>query len=307
MKWQDAKKIPLTDILAYLGHQPTHTSTGKDGLQVWYHSPLRNDPNPSFNVNPEKNVWNDFGQEGGTVIDFIMAYFSLPSVSEVLTKLEDMGFGDRPASLFEPKPKPAPLPAPRTENAPSGLTLKKVQPLQNRALTQYLESRAIPATVAREYVQEAYYRVAGKDRTYFALAFPNMAGGYELRNPYFQGALGSKDISFIPAEEQELFDVMVFEGFFDFLSMLAHRRLPSPPKPVIVLNSVAMKDRAIAFIREHRFTDVQLYLDRDKSGRKLTAAFQALPGLTVADASGIYDGYEDFNNWLKASKPLQRS
>ena len=79
-----------------------------------------------------------------------------------------------------------------------------MQPLQNKALIQYLEQRAIPADVARPYLQEAYYTVAGRDRTYFALAFPNQTGGYELRNPYFQGVAGSKDISLILPDLPEL-------------------------------------------------------------------------------------------------------
>ena len=67
--------------------------------------------------------------------------------------------------------------------------------------------------------------------------------------------------------------------------------------PVIVLNSVAMKDRALCTIREMQ---VSLYLDRDKSGRELTERFKkALSGLAVKDKSDLYAFYEDFNAWLK--------
>ncbi len=304
MKWQDAKRIPLTEVLARLGHHPTHTSAG--GEQVWYISPLRTDTEPSFNVNTERPVhkWHDFGTgQGGTVIDFMMAYCNLTTVSEVLAKLEDMGYGDKPASLFEPKPKAA-SPAPPVEKKSGTITLTKVQPLQNKALIQYLEQRAIPVAVAREHVQEAYYTVAGRDRTYFALAFPNRAGGYELRNPYFQGVVGSKDISLMLPDNRDLFEVVVFEGFMDFLSARAHWKGAAPP--TLVLNSVALKDRAITAIREHGFTHVRLYLDRDDSGRRLTREFQALDGLTVVDASGVYDGYKDFNDWLIACKQRER-
>lgn len=40
----------------------------------------------------------------------------------------------------------------------------------------------------------------------FSVAFGNQSGGYELRNPYFKGCMGSKDLSIIaysPGEIQE--------------------------------------------------------------------------------------------------------
>ena len=43
--------------------------------------------------------------------------------------------------------------------------------------------------------------------------------------------------------------VTVFEGFMDFLSALTYYPKEMTP-PVMVLNSVAMKDRALCTIRE---------------------------------------------------------
>lgn len=311
MRTDQAKAIPLERLLAALGHAP---QPGK-GRDLWYASPFRQESQASFKVNTEWNSWYDFGEgKGGNLLDFVMAYFRLGSIREALAELdrmEGLRGSSAPLPLFPSAPvaTPEPMVAPLLETRPSipsvpKIAIKKVQPLQNKALIQYLEQRAIPTAVARPYVQEAYYTVAGRDRTYFALAFPNQNGGYELRNPHFQAVAGSKDISLILPDTRDLFEVVVFEGFMDFLSARVHWKAALPP--ALVLNSVALKDKAVAAIRAYGFTDMRLYLDRDDSGRRLTREFQALEGLTVVDASGVYDGFKDFNDWLIAGKQLAR-
>ena len=59
-------------------------------------------------------------------------------------------------------------------------------------------------------VQEMYYRIGGKP--YFALAFRNDSGGYELRNPRFKGST-SKDITHIRQQGEPREKCLVFEGF----------------------------------------------------------------------------------------------
>jgi hypothetical protein len=309
VRTDQAKAIPLERLLATLGHTPAHTK----GRDLWYLSPFRQEGQPSFKVNTAFNSWYDFGEgKGGNILDFVMAYFRVSSVSAALNELDRIAGlrqSDHQTSMF-PGEKPAaastPPAPPRRESAPTaaGITLKKVQPLQNKALIQYLEQRAIPAAVARPYVQEAYYTVAGRDRTYFALAFRNESGGHELRNPYFQGVAGRKDISLMLPDTPDLFEVVMFEGFLDFISARVKWKDAMPP--ALVLNSVALKDKAVAAIRAHGFTDVRLYLDRDDSGRRLTGEFLALDGLTVIDASGVYDGFKDFNDWLMGGRQLVR-
>ena len=55
---------------------------------------------------------------------------------------------------------------------------------------------------------------------YQALAFANDAGGYEVRNARFKGSLGHKDITSLALPGSQR--AAVFEGVFDFLSVLAH-------------------------------------------------------------------------------------
>ena len=91
-------------------------------------------------------------------------------------------------------------------------TILSVEPLGNKALTDYLtDVRKIDIEIARVYCQEIYYRTA-KGQTYFAASFKNDAGGYELRNSYDKRSLLTKGITTIDNGNK---DVVLFEGFTD--------------------------------------------------------------------------------------------
>ena len=88
--------------------------------------------------------------------------------------------------------------------------------------------------------------------------------------------------------------VHVFEGFFDWLSWLVLTNRPAPDGHVLVLNSVAMGDKAINLLREWEGLEtVYLHLDRDNAGKALTIRMQAeLSGLVVRDQSPQYAGFK---------------
>ncbi|MBI1930895.1 toprim domain-containing protein [Candidatus Poribacteria bacterium] len=141
-----------------------------------------------------------------------------------------------------------------------------------------------------------------KDKTDFALAFPNASGGYEVRNPDFKGGIGTKDISLLVKRKNTGLEegVTVFEGFIDFWSALTFDRVTEAKTPVIVLNSVSLKDRPLKKITEMGFEKVYLYLDRDEEGERGVQDFSAaLPrGIAPVDKSDLYAGYQDFNEFL---------
>lgn len=305
-----AKQIPLSRILERLGHTPHHEVRG----ELWYFSPFRKESDPSFKVNQQRNIWNDYGEGvGGNVLDFIVYYHrrhkcQTSDVSVALDTLEELTGSHRPDHDTQTRDLFTPPAATSRSKENSPLDIRRIQPLQNKALIEYLKGRGISEHTARPYVREIYYTRGEKH--YFALAFPNNSGGYELRNPYFKGAHGSKDISVIglktDASEKKnegvIEAVTVFEGFIDFLSALAHYRKEATT-PVIVLNSVAMKDKALHAIRDMKASKVYLYLDRDKAGRELTEHFRRkLQGVDVLDKSNLYEGHKDFNDFLKANK-----
>lgn len=56
MTIEEAKNIKLADYLLSLGYNPIK----QQGNDLWYKSPLREEKEPSFKVNPNRNLWYDF-------------------------------------------------------------------------------------------------------------------------------------------------------------------------------------------------------------------------------------------------------
>jgi CHC2 zinc finger len=96
MNINQAQQIPLATLLARLGYTPMKIYKG--GVELAFRSPFRSETTASFFVNVHKNVWNDFGDSGGTVLDFVMRYRNTV-VSDTLNYLETV-FGT-PFSPFE--------------------------------------------------------------------------------------------------------------------------------------------------------------------------------------------------------------
>lgn len=307
MTYQEANSISIKDYLESLGILPV-----VDKLYYgMYHSPLRQDDTPSFKVDYGVNLWCDFGTgEGGSLIDLVMkqhgcnAYGAISRLEQGYYSANTFSFqgksiSERNASREEKK------------KATSPIEIRKIQSLQNPALINYLKSRNIVPEVVSDYVQEMYYRVNGKPL--FALAFKNDAGGYELRNPGYKGCTSPKDITCIRFAGKKNDACFVFEGFRDYLSFLTIRHKNSPDYPCIdwqdyiILNSTANVDKALYPLGEYE--KIHCLLDNDEAGRKATQAIQKEYGWRVRDASHLYNGHKDLNDYLcqKSSQPEKQT
>lgn len=278
LQCHQARQLDLVDYLSTLGYEPKRISHH----DYWYHSPFRHERTPSFKVHRGMNVWYDHGMGvGGDLIDFATRYFNC-SVSELLARLSDQ------TAILSSAPVP---PTPKKQEAPaSKIQVVSVQSLADRSLVDYIQTRRVNLTIARQYCQEIDFILYGK--TYTTIGFPNDRGGYELRSANFKGSSSPKDLSHIRLHQQ---NVNVFEGFFDFLSY----QTLHPGRPTanaLVLNSLAFFHRALPILEQH--FQVNLYLDQDSSGRKQAAeAVHSNPEKYV-DQSHLYQGHKDLNDWL---------
>ena len=102
----------------------------------------------------------------------------------------------------------------------------EIVPLSSPALLSYLQGRGINLELAKRECSEARYTHNGK--RYFAIAFPNGSGGFEVRNPYFKGCIAPKEISHIRQSGKARTACYVFEGFMDYLSFLTLRQRELP-------------------------------------------------------------------------------
>lgn len=283
MNSKQAKSEPLLEFLGRLGYVPTSIR----GHDAWYRSPFRMDERtPSFKVDVQKNLWFDHGMgSGGTIIDLVMHLEGETEISRVLERIASV-LGSPPKAIVT-------TPTLRVKDKPQPV-IDRVQRIEDRGLEAYILERGIPLDLARLYLQEVSYRVG--DHRFRALGFANDSGGFEVRTRDFKGTLGNKDIRMVPLPSSDR--AAVFEGFFDFLSVLAHYRKDRAEAHVLVLNSTAMLERGMARLTAMKIQKLYSYLDRDTSGEKSLATLKTHPDWQVLDGSGLYAGFKDANEFL---------
>ena len=278
---KEIKSIPLATFLSQLGHEPT----ARKGTRLWYKSPLRQEHTPSFKVETALNCWYDFGLgRGGNIIDLAAEIYRSTDLRYLMRCIAD--------SCPVPSVQTVASSYPQRHSAPS-MEQFEIVPLERRALVAYLQERGIPAHIATANCKEAQYSVNGK--FYFAVAFENVSGGWELRNRYFKGCRRRKDISYLPwARDGPSAECAVFEGFIDYLSALTLGIISGAD--AIILNSVVNVNKAVPFLKG--YTTINCYLDNDNAGKTALAELTAIYGSTMIDRSTLYSEFNDLNDFL---------
>jgi len=288
----------LNQLFQQLGHKPTATTP----TRTTYKSPWNiNEKTPSCYIYKNQQ-WN--GQDplrefnykdnssghGGNIFHFVMNYFNISFV-EAKAKITEL-------TGHEPKEQPShptqtPTPSFSSNQQKEPYEIVKTQQLQNRALIDYLtKDRGLISIDLKRYLSEIYYKIDNK--SYFALSFVNDAGGREVRNKYFKGSFGKKDISSIfptPTDRR----VKIFEGFMDFLSYLEINK-KAPLSNYLILNSASLQEKGLKAV-QGKFEAFELYLDNDNRGDEATQFF--LDNLSNAvDKRVHYKEYKDLNEFL---------
>ena len=281
----NTRNISIKQILAEQGILPKQQRAGY-GM---YLSPLRAERTPSFKVDYNKNLWYDFGSgEGGSIIDLVMRMESC-SAANAIAKLENgNSFSFHRVESVE-----------SAHSTPSTLQIHSVEPLHNRHLIDYLQSkRAIDIAVAREYCREVHYTISDKHR--YAIGFQSDAGGWELRNEFFKGSTSPKSPTTFDNGSNSC---LLFEGFVDMLSYLTLKNTVRPTVDIAVLNSGNNLHRAEEFLKRHSI--IHSFLDNDTAGceahRRLTESICATTRIIeVVDNSTFYRQHKDLNDYLQS-------
>ena len=287
MTINDAKQIKLADYLQSLGYTPIK----RQGKSLWYKSPLRNETDASFKVNTELNQWYDFGiGKGGNIIALAAELYHSENVAYLLERIAERTPYIRPATFSFGEQQ-------TSNRSFEGI---KVGELSSPALIAYFKERGINIYLAKRECKELRFEHNGKP--YFAIGFPNMAGGYELRNRYFKGCLAPKDITHIRQQGEPRAACYLFEGFMDYLSFLTIRVNNHPEEPrteaqdYMVLNSVTNLSKAERLLRP--YSRIGCFLDNDQVGQKAMESLKKMFGDRLRDMSKHYAEHKDLNDYL---------
>lgn len=290
---QIKEKISLLGLLRNLGFIPQKVS----GREYFFLSMLREEYTASLCVNDELGVWFDHGGagvsgiRGGTVIDFGLAYWYPSGFPEVLSKIVEHS-GISVDQVEEKSGKNDHVLSPI--NFPNYHIEIVEDVIASTAITSYLDRRGVLG-VSKGYLYELHYQISngiGKKKIFFAPAWPNENGGWEVRNKYFKGCLGHKGMTFIGGAANRL---CVFEGYFDFLSWRVENC--EDAASVLVLNSLSFLQAAKA--RANKFDLIELYFSQNKQGLLATKEFLSdVDG--SRDFSSTYIGFKNYNEKLVA-------
>ncbi len=321
MNSAQANNINMPDLLSRLGHEPT--SITKGGRELWYLSPLpgrEGEKEASFHISRGRKwawVWNDFGDIGGTVIDFIMRYKGYNRVREALSFLDNNYRGKAlisnqnragESNTYHPN-----LFSSHSQKTNTSLSEEKeleflsAYDIQNPLIFSYLsKERCIPKGLVKKYLKEVKYRNKRTNKEYFAFGMKNESGGYEIRaasDKYkFKSALKSRDITVIKGSKPERHSVNIFEGMTDYLSLLAMKNDEQFEGDAIVLHSLSSYKKAAQYLKEHDYKHIHTFLDNNPSGEKHTKRFCEEFGDLVTPQNHLFERYEDLNDALKANQ-----
>jgi hypothetical protein len=290
MNIAQARQIPIVEYLRIIGITPV-----KEGsISAWYRAPYRSDDNPSLKVNKHRNIWYDFGEgTHGDLIDLGLLLYNTNSIPLVLRNIEAAVPVTLRANVAVSHKDVIDVAPPQERNI-------QIKELQSVALLRYCEDRHIDTMLAQQYCKEISYMRGGK--RFFGIAFPNIGGGYEIRNRYYKGCTAPKTISIIKAADRTC-RCCVFEGFFDFLSYMTLLKrgqieAPEPEPDYIVLNSTSNMGKALPHIKKYR--SIHCYFDNDDAGRGAYDLIHEMKGVGVYNKATTYCNHNDLNDYLKS-------
>ncbi|WP_312819581.1 toprim domain-containing protein [Kaistella carnis] len=273
-------KISVEVVLQSFGHFPTK----QNEKEAWFLNPFSKENDASFKINKNLNCWYLFSEGiGGNNIDLMKKYLNA-SISEVLNWAENQNF-----SSFHQQSGNYKL-----FNLPKTYEIVEVKDIQHPALVQYLKSRKVERQ--KHLIQEIHYQM--NDKKYFGIGFKNDSDGYEIRNAYSKICLGKKDITTIKNNSKSL---LVFEGFFDFLSFKnIEESLENEPSDYMILNSVSMINKIKNSLETYEKID--LYFDNDEAGNRAVEIIKN-ENNEAEDCRVLYSDFKDLNDWLIHGNP----
>ena len=294
MNIKQAKSLPLVDFFNAIGYQPKQIKL--NGNDLWYTSPLRPEEKAaSFHINKIKNTWFDFGiGKGGNIIDFVV----LLQNCNVPTALDFIGNThlSEPMKTAKLTEKPVSEPSQRAET----FKLDEIRRDFAASSLRYIEERKINTALIQACAVQVHFSNS-KGKAFFGIGMKNMSDGYEVRNRHFKGCVGKKDLTFWQGKNSGE-TILIFEGMFDFFSALTYFGKNILDSDVLILNSTALHERAIAFIKDHtQYQKISLFLDNDAAGQAVADHIQeAFSDKIIEPSFALYLPYKDFNAFLIA-------
>ena len=90
-------------------------------------------------------------------------------------------------------------------------------------------------------------------------------------------------------------EILIFEGFFDYLTFKNLEKKENSNSDYLILNSTAMFFKVEEILKN--YDKISLFLDNDSNGKSVKAKIQS-QYKNVEDCSLIYHAFKDLNEWF---------
>lgn len=115
--------------------------------------------------------------------------------------------------------------------------------------------------------------------------------------------LGRKDISLYLKKEPPK-NCFIFEGIFDYLSVLEAKNDTKLDSDVVVLNSTSLKNRILDLFQERQYQTIFTFFDNDKAGQNALQYLNDKSKHPDIRQQTFFDGFEDVNAWWQSRDDL---
>lgn len=245
---------------------------------AFYFALDREEKIPSLSVDFVKNKAFDFGTGKSYDVISIVQQMNQCSVSEALKYLETFDFSIHNEFQNE------------GTKQYKEYKILNVCEIQHPALIQYLKFRKVYEQ--KDLVKEIEYEINGKK--YFGIGFFNNSGGVEIRNKYSKICLGKKDVTLVKNELNISSEILIFEGFFDYLTYKNLEKKENSNSDYLILNSTAMLFKVEEMLK--KYNKISMFLDNDSNGEFVKSKIQN-QYKNLEDCSLIYQKFKDLNEW----------
>lgn len=291
-----------------------------------FFAPGREEHTASLKIYPDKQQWRDYGAgKGGVLLDLILycrpdldcEAFG-PNGETMSPKARAMDFLKRLAggSSYTPVVRSR---RPKSPSESRKVLVENWRPVDDFSIADpellaYASRRYWDEGVLRHYCRQVSVSIKGTSHRHTLIGFPNVGHGYVLRGPGRHSKISTnQDVSPVDAEGRFTLRVMteellVFEGFGNFLAYLSHHILLGdgsvfPGRDVLVLNSWQNIARPLARQVVGAHGRVLWYGDNDKAGYKALEIARQMTKAPVTDMVPTYAGkpgssIDDFNDFL---------
>ncbi|REC42608.1 toprim domain-containing protein [Chryseobacterium sp. 5_R23647] len=269
------QKVGIRAVLESFGIFPVK----ENPKTAFYFAIDREEKIPSLSVDFVKNKAFDFGNGKSYDLISIVQQINKCSVSEALKYLSKLDFTVQNELKYH------------ENNTQISNHILEIKEIQHPALIQYLKSRRVFEQKHR--IKEIHYELKG--RKFFGIGFQNNSGGFEIRNLHSKICLGKKDVTLIVNDKKSKNEIVVFEGFFDYLTYRNLENSDNSNCDCLVLNSTAMLFKVEEKLKQYE--KISLFLDNDKNGKSVKSKIQS-QYRNVEDCSLIYHDFKDLNEWF---------